>query len=128
MVTITNAQGTWDEVFAYCSKKETRVSEDYHASPSLLRYNGEDVSFLEDVDVRFPWQETLFKKLFISENKRCYNSTYFTREFIFFKCVHNFNANLIYRLTKFQTLKKGPFLLFFNLIFNLVKNTFKSSP
>lgn len=63
-LTINRMCGTWQENLDYCTKSETRVGDNYFSSPSLQKYLGRDIKFLNDSDRLYPWQKDLVQKLF----------------------------------------------------------------
>jgi len=58
--------GTWEEAFAYSTKKETQVDLPVF-SDNLLRYNGEDINMLGEKENRYPWQQNLIEVLFTKD-------------------------------------------------------------
>lgn len=65
--TLNRMCGDWDENVAYCTKQETRVSKDVYCSPHLKKYVGRDIEFLAERDNRYPWQESILRKIFKDE-------------------------------------------------------------
>lgn len=63
MITISRAQGSWDQCIAYCSKTETRVEGPFVSDPNVLPYAGEDINFLKEESNRYPWQKKLMSYL-----------------------------------------------------------------
>lgn len=66
-LTLDRMQGTWTEASNYCVKRDTRVGDVISSQPLQL-YGGADVSFLEDKQKRYPWQNRLFNKIFESDS------------------------------------------------------------
>jgi len=63
-LTINRMCGTWQENIDYCTKVESRVNDNYFSSPSLQKYLGRDIKFLNDSDRLHPWQKELMEKIF----------------------------------------------------------------
>lgn len=63
-LTINRMCGTWQENIDYCTKAETRVDDNYFSSPSLQKYLGRDIKFLNDESRLHPWQADLMEKIF----------------------------------------------------------------
>lgn len=63
-LTINRMCGSWQENIDYCTKAETRVSDNYFSSPSLQKYLGRDIKFLNDSSRLYPWQRDLMEKIF----------------------------------------------------------------
>lgn len=62
-ITIDHMHGTWDEAFAYCTKSDTKV-DDYITSNNIVKYEGSDISLLDNVNSKYPWQSSLFNAVF----------------------------------------------------------------
>nr|UOF78166.1 rep protein [Cressdnaviricota sp.] len=62
-LTLDRMRGTWAEAVNYCTKLETRTGE---IVSNILseEYSGSDLNFLEDPQKRYPWQNSLFEKMF----------------------------------------------------------------
>lgn len=63
-LTINRMCGSWQENIDYCTKLETRVGDNYFSSPSLKKYLGRDIKFLDDSTRQYPWQKDLIDKIF----------------------------------------------------------------
>jgi hypothetical protein len=69
-ITIDRMHGTMTESVLYCTKEESRLEESIPVIGGnfITPYSGEDIAFFKLKENRYPWQNTLFDLLYVSDS------------------------------------------------------------
>lgn len=63
-IRVEKMEGTWEQAITYCTKDDTRVGKPNVSSSIYSTYAGDDISFLNEEEKRFPWQSQILEELF----------------------------------------------------------------
>lgn len=61
--------GTREEAISYCTKSDTAIPDTIIRSKDLEQYNGEEIGFLSDPSLRYPWQNEIMEHIFTRDEE-----------------------------------------------------------